>query len=93
MKQNMFVMLLAVLSVTGMVQAAEIDSDLAWKIQQADPNEVMSTLVYLNDQVDPFAFTQLENRLAQDVHFLPHDLAGVLQLLRAFRHTLLELDV
>ena len=58
MKQGSFVMLLAVLSAAGILRAGEIDSDLAAKLQQADPNEVMSALIYLNDRVDPPTFTQ-----------------------------------
>ena len=58
MKQSSFVMLFAVLSAPGLLRAGEIDSDLTAKLQQADPNEVVSALIYLNDRVDPYALTQ-----------------------------------
>ena len=58
MKQSSFVMLLAVLSAAGILRAGEIDSDLEAKLQQANPNDVISTLVHLNDRVDPSLLTQ-----------------------------------
>ncbi len=58
MKQSSFVVLLAVLSAAGTLRAGEIDSELAVQLEQADPNEVISALIYLNDRVDPSALTQ-----------------------------------
>ena len=65
MKQSSFVMMIVVVSAARTLGAGEIDSDLAAKLQQAGPNEVLSTLVHLNDRVDPFAITQqLDSRKA-----------------------------
>ena len=65
MKQSSFVMLLAVLSAPGLLRAGEIDSDLAAKLEQANPDDVISTLVHLNDRVDPSVLTQqLDDRKA-----------------------------
>ena len=65
MRQNSFVMLLAVLSAAGMLRAGELDSDLAAKLEQANPDDVISTLVHLNDRVDPAVLTQqLDDRKA-----------------------------
>ena len=57
MKRCSLVMLLAVLSGAGMLRAGEIDADLAATLQKADPNAVISTLVYLDDRVDLAAIT------------------------------------
>ncbi len=58
MKRNPLVMLLAVLSGTGMLRAGEIDADLATTLRKANPNAVISTLVYLDDRVDLSAITE-----------------------------------
>ena len=52
------VLLLAVLPASGLLYAGEIDGDLAAKLDQADAEEVISALVYLNDRVDLPAVTQ-----------------------------------